>query len=211
MLLGNFFPIVFLSLLSFFSLKCWLPPQTSALFLFIYNTFFSLTEHSVFLVTKSSPILCGPRRAFRGGGYVSDGSTLQSMPMQSPRREAEKRTAWCIETGEKPQRGVCVCVCVCLQTNLWKYIYAFMLSVMCLLGKVNNYSSVLVPRKQDLVSKLGKFQANKDALVTLPLGHDGTAGGVGGWGAGGNRPVALLLFSLNNLYRLQGAPVVALT
>ena len=75
---------------------------------------------------------------------------------------------------------MCVCVCVCLQTNLWKYIYAFMLSVMCLLGKVNNYSSVLVPRKQDLVSKLGKFQANKDALVTLPLGRDGTAGGVGG-------------------------------
>lgn len=42
-----------------------------------------------------------------------------------------------------------VCVCVCVQTNLWKYIYAFMLSVMCLLGKVNDYSSVLVPGKQD--------------------------------------------------------------
>ena len=75
---------------------------------------------------------------------------------------------------------MCVCVCTCLQTNLWKYIYTFMLSVMCLLGKVNNYSSVLVPGKQDLVSKLGKFQANKDALVTLPLGHDGIGGGVGG-------------------------------
>lgn len=82
---------------------------------------------------------------------------------------------------EKSHRGyVCVCVCVYLQTNLWKYNYTFMLSVMCLLGKVNNYSSVLAPGKQDLVSKLGKFQANKDALVTLPLGHDGIGGGVGG-------------------------------
>ena len=73
-----------------------------------------------------------------------------------------------------------MCMCVCLQANLWKYIYAFMLSVMRLLGEVNNYSSVLVPGKQDLVPKLGKFQANKEALVTLPLGHDGIAGGVGG-------------------------------
>lgn len=100
---------------------------------------------------------------------MSDHSTSQSMHMQSP-EERQRRDCQHIETGRKVTEGMYACVCVCICKQIYGgHIYTFMLSVMCLLGKVSHIPVWLL-EKQDLVSKLGKFQANKDALGHLTPG-----------------------------------------